>query len=312
MARRLLAERAALHGGVGGERHDGTPRTGPRRRRTRRRRTHGSAASSRAVSRCTTSGACAEGPAGHRASTRDTSCPPKPNDVDSATRGRACGAGRPDGVDVGLVVRVVEVADRGDDAGAQRQHGRDGLDGAGGAEQVAGAGLGGGHRRAVRAERRRQRTRLGQVAERRRRGVRVDVTDLVRGHAGVAQGRRDAAGRTRAGRVGRGDVVGVAGQTGTGQPGVHPGTAGGGVLLGLQDQDAGALAEHEAVAALVVRAAGGGGLVVAGGQRPHLREAGQRQRVDAASAPPATTTSARPSRSISRPSRGPRRRRRTR
>jgi hypothetical protein len=53
------------------------------------------------------------------------------------------------------------------------------------------------------------------------------------------------------------------------------------VLLGLQHEHAGALAEDEAVAALVVRPARPCDVVVAGRQRPHLGEAGERQRVDA-------------------------------
>ena len=51
-------------------------------------------------------------------------------------------------------------------------------------------------------------------------------------------------------------------------------------MLGrLQDQDPGALAQHEPVPALVERPGGPLGLVVAGGQRPHLREPGHRQPV---------------------------------
>ena len=76
-----------------------------------------------------------------------------------------------------------------------------------------------------------------------------------------------------------GDVVGVGGDAGAGDLGVHLGAAGLRVLLGLQDQHRGALAEDEAVAALVPRAGGTLGLVVALGERHHLAEGGHRQRV---------------------------------
>ncbi|MCW2613854.1 MAG: 3-oxoacyl-(acyl-carrier-protein) synthase 2, partial [Frankiales bacterium] len=69
--------------------------------------------------------------------------------------------------------------------------------------------------------------------------------------------------------------------SGTGEAGVDPRAAGGGVLLGLEHQDPGALAEDEAVAALVVGAAGLLGRVVLGGQGAHLREPGHGQRVHA-------------------------------
>ena len=65
-----------------------------------------------------------------------------------------------------------------------------------------------------------------------------------------------------------------------GELGVDPGTAGLGVLVLLEHHDGGALAHDEAVAAGVVGPRGGGDVVVAGGQGLHLREAGERQRVD--------------------------------
>ncbi len=61
---------------------------------------------------------------------------------------------------------------------------------------------------------------------------------------------------------------------------VDGGAAGLGVLERLEDDHAGALAEHEAVAALVVGTRRTLGLVVAGGQGLHGGEAGQRQRMD--------------------------------
>ena len=68
---------------------------------------------------------------------------------------------------------------------------------------------------------------------------------------------------------------------GAGDLRVDAGAARRGVLRGLQHQDAGALAEDEAVAALVVRAGRPLGLVVASRQRHHRGERGHRQRVEA-------------------------------
>ena len=114
---------------------------------------------------------------------------------------------------------------------------------------------------------------------------------------GLGQRPQDRARAAAAVRVGLGDVVGVGGDAGAEDLGVDPGAAGLGVLLGLEHQHAGALAEHEAVAARCPRAG-----------RPWW---GRRAFFDsaimlanaaigsgwiAASVPPATTMSARPSR----------------
>ena len=86
--------------------------------------------------------------------------------------------------------------------------------------------------------------------------------------------------------------------------GVDLGAAGLGVLLGLEDQDAGALTEHEAVAAGVPRAGDRGRVAVAFlDSAIMLANAAIGSGWIAASVPPATTTSARPSRIRSSPGR---------
>ena len=99
------------------------------------------------------------------------------------------------------------------------------------------------------------------------------------------------------------DVVPVRGDAGAGEPGVDPGAAGGGVVGPLEHDDGRALAEHEAVAALVPRA---------GRPAPGSSLRVDMARIEAkpaigsgwmtASVPPAMTTSARPERMMSRPS----------
>ena len=107
----------------------------------------------------------------------------------------------------------------------------------------------------------------------------------VRADVGLGERALDGAGAAAAGRVGLGDVVGVGGDAGAEHLGVDPGAAGQGVLLGLEDQHAGALAEHEAVAGGVPGPRDRGrvaALLAAGGlgQRHHVGERRHRQRVD--------------------------------
>ncbi len=121
---------------------------------------------------------------------------------------------------------------------------------------------------------------LGRVTLRGRRGVRVQVDQLGRVETRVVEqvlyrGRDTAAGRLRLR-----DVVAVRGQTLAQHLAVDPGTARGGVLGGLQDDDARALAQYEAVTGLVVRAGGLLGVLVVLGHRHHVGERGDRQRVD--------------------------------
>ena len=111
--------------------------------------------------------------------------------------------------------------------------------------------------------------------------MRVDVVHFVRCHA--AGGERHAHGVDGAAafRMGRGQVVGVAGGAVAGQLGVDARAALPGVLQLFHHQHAGTLADHEAVAAAVERPAGLlGGVVVARADRLQGAEAGHRQRGD--------------------------------
>ena len=165
-----------------------------------------------------------------------------------------------------------------DDLLAQREDREDGLQGAGGAEQVTGLALGGAHQ-GVLAERGADRRRLGGVADRGRRGVRVHVPDVGRRQPGVAERRPMARAPSprRAGRPGRSRR-----RCRRRRPAaVDAGATGLGGVAALEHEQAAALTEHEAVAALVERAGGALGLVVAGRHGAHRGEPGHRQRVHA-------------------------------
>ena len=112
---------------------------------------------------------------------------------------------------------------------------------------------------------------LVAVVHRRRGAVGVDVVDVGRLPAGVAQREPDRARRALA--RGRGDVVGVGGGGVAGQPAEDRRAAPSRHRLGLEQQHARALAEDEAVAALVERARD-----AERGGRPHAVEAGARER----------------------------------
>ena len=114
----------------------------------------------------------------------------------------------------------------------------------------------------------------------RRGGVGVDVHDVLRLDLRLGEGAQDRARSAATGRVRLGDVVGIGGDAGTEHLGIDLRAAGLGVFLGLEDQDAGTLAQHEAVAAGVPGP--GDGRRVAGvlGERHHVRERRHRQRVD--------------------------------
>jgi len=103
----------------------------------------------------------------------------------------------------------------------------------------------------VRAEHLRNRRGFRAIAERCRCGVRVEILNAGRRQMSVLQRRshrpRDAL--AVCGR--RGDVVRVRGHAAADQFGDHERMTSSGVLEILEDQDAGAFADHEAVAALV-------------------------------------------------------------
>ncbi len=92
----------------------------------------------------------------------------------------------------------------------------------------------------------------------------------------------DGAGEARAAGGRLGDVVGVGGAGVAGELGVDARAARPSVLLIFQQQDAGALAHHEAVALGVEGAAGVRGIVVVARERVHGAEGGDADRRDAA------------------------------
>ena len=111
--------------------------------------------------------------------------------------------------------------------------------------------------------------------------MRVDVVHFVRFHAAGGERHAHRVDGAAALWVGGGEVVGVAGGAVAGQLGVDARAALLGVLQLFQHQHAGALADHEPVAAAVERAAGLlGGVVVAGADRLQSAETGHRQRRD--------------------------------
>src|SRR3990170_4136711 len=110
---------------------------------------------------------------------------------------------------VGLLI----VDGRGENLVAQRQNADAGLQSAGAAQQMAGHGLGGadGHLGGVLAECALDRDGFDGVAKRRGSAVGVDVSDLLRVHLGVPQGRAHYAESAVPVSGGLGDVVGIAG-----------------------------------------------------------------------------------------------------
>ena len=142
-------------------------------------------------------------------------------------------------------------------------------------QEVAGEGLGGADRGARDGPR--QDASLDQIAQGGGGGVGVDVPDLLGLDAAPLQRQAQRALLLGAARLGAGRVEGVGRHAGPGENGQDPGPAPGRVRGRLQDQDAGALPEDEAVA---VRGEGTRGRDVgAGGQGPHRREGGHRHRV---------------------------------
>jgi hypothetical protein len=130
------------------------------------------------------------------------------------------------------------------------------------------------------AERALHRRTLGDVAQRRRRAVRIDVVDLRGGHARVLQRVQHRAASTIAVFRRRRDVMGVGRHAVAGKFAIDPRAARLGVLVLLERHDAGALAQHEAVAVAVPGPARRGRIVVAGRQRARSAEAADAERAD--------------------------------
>ena len=98
-----------------------------------------------------------------------------------------------------------------------------------------------------------ERACLGQVAEGRRRAVRVDVADVGGRQAGAPQGGADHLAHPHRLGVGLRDVVCVVRGAVAEHLGVHPGAARLGSLHVLEHEHAGALTDHEARARRVER-----------------------------------------------------------
>ena len=129
------------------------------------------------------------------------------------------------------------------------------------------------------AERGRDRPRLGDVADRRRRGVRVDVVDLVGLDAGVGEGDRRGPCRLPAVGPRLDHVVRVRRRAVAQELGVRDRAASLGDLGRLEHQQRGALAHDEPVATGVERPGGRRRVVVvAGRQRPDDVEGAERER----------------------------------
>ena len=200
--------------------------------------------------------------------------PPNPKLFDIAASTRCSRGVVGDVVEIAVGVGRVVVRGRRQHAARERERGDRGLDPAGRAQRVAGHRLGRRNREPLRviAEHRLDRDGLVLVVELGRRAVRVDVADRRRLEPGVPQrGAEAGLGAAVVGRRRR-DVVGVAVGGVADQLGVDPRAAPSGVLELLEHQDAGALADHEAVAVEVERPARALGLGVAGRHRPHRVE----------------------------------------
>src|SRR3970282_2384110 len=109
--------------------------------------------------------------------------------------------------------------------------------------------------------------RFGDVPERGRGAVGVDVVHLFRVQTGVPHGIGHAPHRTLAVLARSGDVVRVSAHAVAGELAVDPGSALARVLVFLAREDASALAQHKAVAVLVPGPARSRPAVVARGKR---------------------------------------------
>ena len=143
----------------------------------------------------------------------------------------------------------LRVVHRGrDDAVGQGEGGGGSFDGSGGAQGVGVHGLGGADGELVRvgAEDEADGGGFGAVVDLGRGAVGVDVADLLRGEAGIAQGHAHGAGGALGG--GLGDVAGIGGHAEADDLRDGPGAAGERGLQRLQHQHGGAFAQHQAAA----------------------------------------------------------------
>ena len=124
--------------------------------------------------------------------------------------------------------------------------------------------------------------------------MRIDVADLIFANTGIGDDQLHAAHRAFAFFRRGGDVIGVTVHAVPNQLRIHTNSAPPGVLQLFQHDDTRAFAEHEPVSVLIERAAGFGRFVVPERERFRGGKAGYAKGVIAASAPPATITSASP------------------
>src|SRR5262249_32492414 len=116
---------------------------------------------------------------------------------------------------------------------------------------------------------------FGDIPERSRRAVRVDIVDLIEVELRIADRVLHGAHRALAVLAWRWHVMRVRAHAVTGELAVDLGAAPLRVLQLLEDHHPGAFAEHEAVTVHIPGAAGSGGIVVAGAERPHCRKSAQ-------------------------------------
>jgi hypothetical protein len=121
---------------------------------------------------------------------------------------------------------------------------------------------------------------LGEVTEVSSGGVGVDVVDVGRCQTGELNGASDGVACPLAVGVGLDDVEGVGRDSSPHEPGQDAGAARLGVLLGLDEHQRAALAQHHAVAVFVERSAGAGRVVVVGRQHAELCERSDRHGLD--------------------------------
>ena len=125
-------------------------------------------------------------------------------------------------------------------------------------------------------------TVLRRIAHLRRRRMRVDVVHLCGLGARMPQRHLHRAQRAAPARQRRGQMMRIRARAIANELGVDVGAAVAGVVELLEDHDARALADDEAVAGLVEGAGGSGGVVVEGdGQAAGASEAADGERVDA-------------------------------
>ena len=180
-------------------------------------------------------------------------------------------------VQIALVIRVLQIDGRVDDAIPDGKDGGGQLDGPGSSEEVAGHALGGTDEEAVVGvgpEGFFDSTGLADITHGGGGGVRIDVIHFLRIHPGMAQRHLHAAGDMGAFRVGCGQMIGIATDPVAGEFRIDTGSALFGVLQLLDDHDAGTFAHDKTIPAAVKGTGGAVGFVIPGGQGFHIAKAG--------------------------------------